>query len=61
MNLMDNHFLGKVSLTEPPNSSAFNIADQEEAAPPQDTTMLIWDPDVIASSDDLFKPHAPPT
>jgi hypothetical protein len=61
MNLMANHFLGEVSLTEPPNSLAFNIADQEEADPPQDTTMLIWDPDVIASSDDLFKPQAPPT
>jgi hypothetical protein len=61
MNLMANHFLGEVSLTEPSNSSAFNIANQEEDDPPQDTTMLIWDPDVITSSNDLFKPHAPPT
>jgi hypothetical protein len=61
MNLMANHFLGEVSLTEPPNSSTFNISDQEEADPPQDMTMLIWDPDVIVSSDDLFKPQAPPT
>jgi hypothetical protein len=60
MNLMANHFLGEVSLTEPSSSSAFNIVDQEEADPPQDTTMLIWDPDVITSSDDLFKPQAPP-
>jgi hypothetical protein len=56
MNLMANHFLGEVSLTKPSSSSAFNIADHEEADPPQDTAMLIWDPDVITSSDDLFKP-----
>jgi hypothetical protein len=61
MNLMANRFLCEVSLTEPPNSSAFKIANQEEADPPQDTTMLIWDPDVIMSLDDLFKPQAPPT
>jgi hypothetical protein len=61
MNLMANHFLGEVSLTEPSSSSAFNIVNQEEVDPPQDTTMLIWDPDMIASLDDLFKPQAPPT
>jgi hypothetical protein len=58
---MANHFLGEVSLTEPPNSSAFNIVDQEEADPPQDMSMLIWDPDLIASSDNMFEPQAPPT
>jgi hypothetical protein len=61
MNLMANHFLGEVSLTEPPDSLAFNIVDQEEADLSQDTTMLIWDPDVIMSSNGLFKPQAPPT
>ena len=61
MNLMANRFLGEVSLTEPSNSSAFNIVDQEEADPPQDMAMLIWNPNVITSSDDLFKPQAPPT
>jgi hypothetical protein len=60
MNLMANHFLGRVSLTEPSSSSAFNIVDQEETDPQQDMTMLIWDPDGIVSSDDLFKLHAPP-
>jgi hypothetical protein len=41
MNLMANPFLDEVSLTEPSNSLAFNIADQEEADPTQDTSMLI--------------------
>jgi hypothetical protein len=61
MNLMANHFLDEVSLTEPSSSSTFNIVDQEEVDPPEDTTMLIWDPIIIASSDDLFKPQAPPS
>jgi hypothetical protein len=61
MNLMANHFLGKVSLTEPSNILAFNIVDQEETDPPQDMAMLIWDPNMIMSSNDLFKPQAPPT
>jgi hypothetical protein len=37
-----------------------NIADQEEIDPPQDTTMLIWDLDLIIPFDDLFKPQEPP-
>jgi hypothetical protein len=45
MNLMANQFLDEVSLTEQPSSSVMNIADQEEIDPPQDTTMLIWDPE----------------
>jgi hypothetical protein len=61
MNLMANHFLDEVSLTEQSSSSAMNIIDQEEVDPPRDTTMLIWDPNVIASSDDLFEPREQPT
>jgi hypothetical protein len=60
MNLMANSFLGEESLTKPSSSSAFNIVDREEADPPQEMAILIWDPDVITSLDDLFKPHAPP-
>jgi hypothetical protein len=56
MNLMANHFLDEVSLTEQSSSSATNIVDQEEADPPRDTAMLIWDPNVIVPSDDLFEP-----
>jgi hypothetical protein len=61
MNLMANHFLDEVSLTKQSSSSAMNIIDQEEADPPRDTTMLIWDPDVITSSDDLFESQGQPT
>jgi hypothetical protein len=60
MNLMANHFLDEVSLIEPSSSSAFNIIDQEEADPPQDTSMLIWDPNVITSLNDLFDPWEQP-
>jgi hypothetical protein len=55
MNLMANHFLDEVLLTEQSSNSAMNIADQEEADPPRDTSMLIWDPYVIPSSDDFFE------
>jgi hypothetical protein len=55
MNLMANRFLDEVSLTEQPSSSAINIFDQEEIDPPRDTTMLIWDPDLIMPSSDLFE------
>jgi hypothetical protein len=61
MNLMANHFLDEVSLTKQSSSSAINIVDQEEDEPPRDTAMLIRDPDVISSSDDLFKPWEQPT
>jgi len=60
MNLIANHFLGEVSLTEPSRISSFNMVDQEVVDPPQYTAMLIWDPNMIASSDDLFKPQEPP-
>jgi len=32
-----------------------NVADQEEIDPPEDTTMHIWDPDLIMPFDDLFE------
>jgi hypothetical protein len=60
MNLMANHFLDKVSLTEQSSSSVMNIFDQEEIDPPQDTTMMIWDLDLIMPSDDLFESQEPP-
>jgi hypothetical protein len=34
MNLMANHFLDEVSLTEQSSNSAVNIIDQEEDDPP---------------------------
>jgi hypothetical protein len=60
MNLMANRFLDEVSLTEQPSSSVMNIVDQEEVDPPRDTTMLIWDPDLIMPSDDLFESRDQP-
>jgi hypothetical protein len=60
MNLMANQFLDKVSLTEYPSSLVMNIADQEEIKPPRDTTMLIWDSNMIMLSDNLFESHEQP-
>jgi hypothetical protein len=60
MNLMANSFLDEVSLTEQPSGSVMNVVDQEEIDPPEDTTMLIWDPDLIMPSDDLFQVQEPP-
>jgi hypothetical protein len=37
-----------------------NIVDQEEVDPPEETTMLIWDPDLPMPSDDLFEVQEPP-
>ena len=54
MNLMANQFLDEVSLTEQPRSSFMNVVDQEEIDPPEDTTMLIWDPDLNMPSNNLF-------
>jgi hypothetical protein len=54
MNLMDSWFLDEVSLTKQPSSSVMNVSHQEEIVPPEDTTMLIWDPKLIMPSDDLF-------
>jgi hypothetical protein len=60
MNLMANQFLDKVSLTEQPRGSIMNAIDQEEIDPLEDTTMLIWDPDLIMPSDDLLESQEPP-
>jgi hypothetical protein len=61
MNLMENWFLYEVSLTEQSSGSVMNIVDQEEVDPPEETTMLIWDPDLPMPSDDLFEVQEPPT
>ena len=37
-----------------------NIADQEDIDPPQDITMLIWDPDLIMPCNDLFESQGQP-
>jgi hypothetical protein len=60
MNLMANRFLDEVSLTEQSRISSMNIVDQEEIAPPEETTMLIWDPDLAMPSHDLFEVQEPP-
>jgi len=60
MNLMANRFLDEVSLTEQPSSSAMNIVDQEEVDSPEETSMLIWNPDLPMPSDDLFEVQEPP-
>jgi hypothetical protein len=38
-----------------------NVVDQEEVDPPEETTMLIWDPDLPMPSNDLFEVQEPPT
>jgi hypothetical protein len=60
MNLMANQFLDEVSLTEQSSGSAMNIVDQEEVDPLEETTMLLWDPDLSMPSDDLFEVQEPP-
>jgi hypothetical protein len=60
MNLMANQFLDEVSLTKQSSRSVMNIVDQEEVDPPEETTMLIWDPDLPMPSDDLFEVQEPP-
>jgi hypothetical protein len=60
MNLLANQFLDEVSLTEQPSDSSMNIVDQEEIDPPEETTMLIWDPDLAMPSDDPFEVQEPP-
>jgi hypothetical protein len=59
MTLMATRFLDEVSITEQPNDSVMNIVDQEEVDPPEETTMLIWDPDLPMPSDDLFEAQEP--
>jgi hypothetical protein len=52
---MANRFLDEISLTKQSNGLVMNVVDQEEIDPPEDTTMLIWDPNLIMPSDDLFE------
>jgi hypothetical protein len=59
MNLMANRFLDEVSLIEQSIGSVMNIVDQEEFDPPEETTILIWDPDLPIPSDDIFKVQEP--
>ena len=61
MNLMSNQFLDEVPLTEQSSGSTTNIVDQEEFDPPEETTMLFWDSDLLMPSDDLFEVQEPPT
>jgi hypothetical protein len=60
MNLMANRFLDEVFLTEQPSGSVLNVVYQEEIDPPEDTTMKIWDPDLIMPFDDLFESQETP-
>jgi hypothetical protein len=60
MNLMAKLFLDEVSLTEQSSESTMNIADKEEVDPPEETTMLIWDPHLPMPFDDLFEVQEPP-
>jgi hypothetical protein len=60
MNLMANRFLDEVSLTEQSSESVVNIVDQEEIELPEETTMLVWDPDLSMPSDDVFDVQEPP-
>jgi hypothetical protein len=61
INLMANQFLDNFSLTEKSSGSVVNIANQEEVEPPEETTMLLWDPDLLMPLDDVFEVHEPPT
>jgi hypothetical protein len=61
MNLMANQFLDEVSLTEQSSDSSRNIVDQEEVDPLEETTMMIWDPNLPMPSDDVFEVQEPPT
>ena len=59
MNLMANLFLGEVSLTEQSSGSAMNIVDQEVVDLPEETSMLLWDPDLSMPFCDLFEVQEP--
>ena len=60
MNLMANRFLDKFSLTKKSSSSVVNIADQEEVDLPEETSMLLWDPDLSMPLTDVFEVQEPP-
>jgi hypothetical protein len=60
MNLMENRFLDEVSLTEQSSGSTVNISYHEEVDPSEETTMLLWDPDLPMPSNDIFEVQEPP-
>jgi hypothetical protein len=60
VNLMANQFLDEVSLTEQSSGLAMNITDQEEVDPSEETTMLLWDPDLPMPPNDVFEFQEPP-
>jgi hypothetical protein len=49
------------SLTEKSSGSVVNIIDQEEVETLEETTMLLWDPDLSMPFDDVFEVQEPPT
>jgi hypothetical protein len=59
MNLMENHFLDKVYLTDQSSDSIINIVDQEEVELPEEKTMFLWDPNLLLTSDDVFDIQEP--
>jgi len=60
MNLMANRFLDDVSLSKKSSISMMNIVDHEEVDPPEETTMLLWDPNFPMPFDDIFEVQEPP-
>jgi hypothetical protein len=57
---MVNRFLDEVSLTEQSSGSVVNITNQEEIKPPEETSMLLWDPNLSMPLNDVFEAHEPP-
>jgi hypothetical protein len=60
MELMANRFLDEFYLTKKSSDSTVNIVDQEEVDPPEEKTMLLWDPDLPMPFDDIFEIQEPP-
>jgi hypothetical protein len=48
------------SLTEKSSGSAVHIVDLEEVEPPEETSMLLCDPDLSMPLDDVFEVQEPP-
>jgi hypothetical protein len=55
MNLMANRFLDEFSLNGKSSGPTVNIVDQEDVDPMEETTMLLWDPNLLIPSNDLFE------
>jgi hypothetical protein len=60
MNLMANQFLDEVSHTKQSSRTTMNIVDQEWVDLLEETSMLLWDPDLPMPSEDLFEVQEPP-